>query len=161
MKKSIILIILVLIFCIPVVNSNVAFESVENSYEKPDGGYIGIPKINLNQIFLNNNNVDKNITVIEPSEYPDVENSLLILAGHSGTGAQAYFNNLYKLGKGEKIYISYNGKKYEYSIIDIYYQEKTGKINIYRYPDTTMLVLVTCTNNNSKMQTVYVAILDN
>ena len=78
MKKSIILIILVLIFCIPVVNSNVAFESVENSYEKPDGGYIGIPKINLNQIFLNNNNVDKNITVIEPSEYPDVENSLLI-----------------------------------------------------------------------------------
>ena len=123
----------------------------------PDYGYLNIPKINLNYMFFDNNNVDKNIIVLRPSEYPNVDNSLLILAGHSGNGKNAYFNNLYRLKKQDNIYITYNNIKYSYSVVDIYYQKKDGNIKIYKFKDTKTLILITCTNNNKNLQTVYVS----
>ena len=128
-------------------------------------GYLVIPKINLTKGFLDkravDNDVEKNIYVVEESDYPDVDKGNLIIAGHSGTGWKAFFNELYQLSINDTIYITYNNKKYIYQIVNIYQQEKTGKIAIYRNYDKTTLTLITCTNNVSGSQTVYIAELIN
>lgn len=124
-------------------------------------GYLEIPKINLNKCFVDikspDNNVEKNIYIVEGSSYPDVEKGNFIIAAHSGSGWKAFFNDLYKLSIGDSAIIKYNGKTYTYKITNIYDQEKTGTIAIYRNYNKTTLTLVTCTNNNNKSQTVYIA----
>lgn len=124
-------------------------------------GYLNIPKINLTKGFLDKrsteNDVEKNILVVEGSSYPDVERGNLILAGHSGTGWKAFFNDLYKLNEGDVAYVTYKNKKYTYKIVNIYTQPKIGTIAIYRNYDKTTLTLVTCTNNDSTTQTIYIA----
>ncbi len=124
-------------------------------------GYLEIPKINLNKGFVDikspDNNVEKNIYIVEGSSYPDVEKGNFIIAAHSGSGWKAFFNDLYKLSIGDSAIIKYNGKTYTYKITNIYDQEKTGTIAIYRNYNKTTLTLVTCTNNNNKSQTVYIA----
>ena len=128
-------------------------------------GYLTIPKINLKKGFLDMrselNNIEQNITVIEGSSYPDKEKGNFIIAGHSGSGWKAFFNDLYKLSTGDIAEISYKGKKYTYKIVNIYKQDKVGTIAIYRNYDKTTLTLVTCTNFDSKTQTVYIAELQN
>ena len=124
-------------------------------------GYLNIPKINLIKGFLdkrsNENDVEKNILVVEGSSYPDIDKGNLILAGHSGTGWKAFFNDLYKLNKGDVAYVTYKNKKYTYKIVNIYTQPKIGTIAIYRNYDKTTLTLVTCTNDDSTTQTIYIA----
>ena len=132
-------------------------DEVTNNYI----GYLTIPKINLKKGFLDyrstENDVEKNILVVNGSTYPDVEKGNLILAGHSGTGWKAFFNDLYKLAVGDQLIINYKNKVYTYNIVNIYKQDKTGKIGIYRNYEKTTLTLVTCTNNDSKTQTVYIS----
>lgn len=128
-------------------------------------GYLKIPKINLTKGFLDNrsseNDVEKNILVVEGSNYPDVDKGNFILAGHSGTGWKAFFNDLYKLSAGDTAKITYKDKTYTYQITNIYKQPKTGKLAIYRNYDKTTLTLITCTNNDSTTQTIYIAELIN
>ena len=127
-------------------------------------GYLTIPKINLKKGFLDkrspDNDVEKNILVVEGSSYPTKDKGNLILAGHSGTGWKAFFNDLYKLNKGDKAIITYKGKTYTYKITNIYTQPKVGKIAIYRNYDKTTLTLITCTNHDSTTQTIYIAELE-
>ena len=124
-------------------------------------GYLTIPKINLNKGFVDKrskeNDVEKNIMIIEGSTYPNVKKGNFIIAGHSGTGWKAFFNELYRLNIGDEAYVTYKGKKYTYKFTNIYKQPKTGKIAIYRNYDKTTLTLVTCTNNDDTTQTVYIA----
>ena len=128
-------------------------------------GYLNIPKINLTKGFLDNrsseNDVEKNILVVEGSNYPDVDKGNFILAGHSGTGWKAFFNDLYKLSAGDTAKITYKDKTYTYQITNIYKQPKTGTLAIYRNYDKTTLTLITCTNNDSTTQTIYIAELIN
>ena len=128
-------------------------------------GYLNIPKINLTKGFLDNrsseNDVEKNILAVEGSNYPDVDKGNFILAGHSGTGWKAFFNDLYKLSAGDTAKITYKDKTYTYQITNIYKQPKTGKLAIYRNYDKTTLTLITCTNNDSTTQTIYIAELIN
>ncbi len=128
-------------------------------------GYLTIPKINLTKGFLDKrsteNDVEKNILVVNGSNYPDTEKGNLILAGHSGTGWKAFFNDLYKLEVNDTVYVTYKNKKYIYSIVNIYTQPKVGKLAIYRDYDKTTLTLITCTNNDSTTQTIYIAELVN
>lgn len=128
-------------------------------------GYLTIPKINFTKGFLDyrspENNVDKNLLVIPESNYPNVKKGNFIIAGHSGTGWNSFFNDLYQLQIGDTAYITYQGKKYNYSIVNIYKQPKTGKLAIYRNYDKTTLTLITCTNFDSTSQTVYILELDN
>ena len=132
-------------------------EEVTNEYI----GYLIIPKINLTKGFLDvrstENDVEKNILVVEGSNYPDTDRGNLILAGHSGTGWKAFFNELYQLQVNDTAYVTYKGKKYVYRITNIYKQPKTGKLAIYRDYDKTTLTLITCTNNDSGTQTIYIA----
>ena len=136
-------------------------EEVTNEYI----GYLNIPKINLTKGFLDvrstENDVEKNILVVAGSNYPDTKKGNLILAGHSGTGWKAFFNDLYKLTNGDVAYVTYKGKKYTYQIVNIYKQPKTGSISIYRDYEKTTLTLITCTNWDSTSQTVYIAELVN
>ena len=136
-------------------------EEVTNEYI----GYLSIPKINLEKGFLDSrsteNDVEKNILVVDGSNYPDTERGNLIIAGHSGTGWKAFFNELYRLNVNDLAYVTYKGKKYTYSITNIYKQPKTGKLAIYRDYDKTTLTLITCTNNESTTQTIYIAELVN
>ena len=124
-------------------------------------GYLSIPKINLKKGFLDKrsseNDVEKNILVVEGSNYPDKDKGNLMLAGHSGTGWKAFFNDLYKLNKGDIAVVTYKGKTYTYKIVNIYTQPKVGKIAIYRNYDKTTLTLITCTNHDSTTQTIYIA----
>ena len=124
-------------------------------------GYLSIPKINLKKGFLDKrsteNDVEKNILVVEGSNYPDKDKGNLMLAGHSGTGWKAFFNDLYKLNKGDIAVVTYKGKTYTYKIVNIYTQPKVGKIAIYRNYDKTTLTLITCTSHDSTTQTIYIA----
>lgn len=124
-------------------------------------GRLEIPKIGLDRGFVSkdskDNNIDKNITIIKESQFPNVKGGNFIIAGHSGTGPLAFFNDLYKLTKGDRVYVHYNNKKYAYKIVNIYTQKKTGKIKLYRNKNKTTLTLITCTNNNKNTQTIYIA----
>lgn len=128
-------------------------------------GYLIIPKISLTKGFLDyrssENNVDVNILVVEGSNYPDTDKGNFIIAGHSGTAWNSFFNDLYQLVRDDEVYITYQGKKYIYKIANIYTQPKTGTLAIYRDYDKTTLTLITCTNNDSTTQTVYIAELIN
>ncbi len=128
-------------------------------------GYLTIPKINLNKGFVDKrskeNSVEKNIYIVDGSNYPDVDKGNFIIAGHSGTGWKAFFNDLYKLRKNDVAYVTYKGYKYTYKITNIYKQQKVGKIAIYRNYEKTTLTLITCTNYDSKTQSIYIAELIN
>ena len=95
-------------------------------------GYLIIPKINLTKGFVDRrsseNDVEKNIYIVDGATYPDVEKGNFIIAAHSGPGWQAFFNELYQLTIGDQIYVTYKGKKYTYQLTNVYKQEKTGKI---------------------------------
>lgn len=127
-------------------------------------GYLEIPKIKLKKGFVSkksrDNNVEKNIFIVDQSDYPDKEGGNFIIAAHSGSGWKAFFNNLYQLQREDQINVTYKNKKYIYKIADIYTQKKTGSIAIYRDYSKTTITLVTCTNNDDKTQTVYIAYLE-
>lgn len=127
-------------------------------------GYLEIPKIKLKKGFVSkkssDNDVEKNIFIVEQSTYPDQEKGNLIIAAHSGTGWKAFFNDLYQLEQGDDLYVTYKNKKYTYKLAEIYKQKKTGTIAIYRDYNKTTLTLVTCTNNDDTTQTVYIAYLE-
>ncbi len=113
-----------------------------------------IPKIDLKKgiysINSKNNNVDKNIMLLNESDMPDVINGNFILAGHSGTGYNAYFKDLKKLELGDSAYIYYKNNKYKYNLIDKYEVEKTGKALIIKDSDISALTLITCKDNEDK-----------
>lgn len=124
-------------------------------------GTLEIPKINVKKGFVDPsskyNDINYNVTIIETSVFPDVENGAFILAAHSGSGPLAYFKDLYKLKVGDKAYVSYKGVKYTYKIVKIYNQKKQGYVTIYRDINKTTLALITCTKGDKKSQTVYIA----
>ena len=128
-------------------------------------GYLEIPKLGFNRGFYNiaspENTVEKNIQVIEGSKMPNKKNGNLIIAGHSGTGWKAFFNDLYKLNIGDQAIVTYKDRKYTYQIENISKQAKTGTLTIKRNKNKTTLTLITCTNNDSTTQTIYVASLVN
>ena len=127
-------------------------------------GTLEIPKINLSKGFTSidspHNTVSKNVEVVKGSTYPDKVNGNFILAAHSGSSYLAYFKNLYQLTTGDVAYVNYQNKQYTYKIVNIYEQDKTGKIAIYRDQNKTCLTLVTCTKDKKDKQTVYILELE-
>lgn len=120
-----------------------------------------IPKLELKRGLVSKgtaaNNVSRNIMTLKESSYPNIEKGNLILAAHSGSGYNAYFRNLYKLNNKDIVNVYYNNVKYTYEIKNIYLQDKIGKLVIYRDKSKTTLTMITCTKNNRKKQTVYIA----
>lgn len=127
-------------------------------------GVLEIPTINFKRGFLEmndrNNKVNKNIQVLENSTMPDVENGLMVIAGHSGTGRTAFFKNLYKLKEKDTINIYYKNIKYIYEVINVYEEKKDGDIAIDKSSEST-LVLTTCSQSNKNKQVVVISKLVN
>ena len=123
-------------------------------------GILEISKLGIKKGFLNlespYNNVNKNVTLIEYSTMPDVENGNLILAAHSGNCWVCYFDKLYMLSVGDKAAVTYNGYKYTYELKNIYNVPKTGTVEVRRDPSKTVLTLITCTRGSDTEQTVYI-----
>ncbi len=124
-------------------------------------GVLEIPKIGLKRGFYNigsrYNNIQYNVTMVEGSTLPDVVNGNLILMAHSGDAYISYFAYLYRLNVGDYAYVTYNGHKYQYQIVNIYEVPKNGLVRIQRNYDRTSLTMITCTKNNDYTQTVYIS----
>ncbi len=124
-------------------------------------GYLEIPKISFKRGFYNLdsklNTVESNIEIIKGSDMPNVINGNLIIAGHSGTGWKAFFQNLYKLEINDELIVIYSGVNYKYKITNIYKEKNTGTVSIKRNYDKTTLTLITCTKDDSSTQTIYIA----
>ena len=128
-------------------------------------GVIEIPRIELKRGFYNTdspyNTIEKNVTMVQGSTMPDVDKGNLILMAHSGDAYISFFAYLYVLREGDNVYITYNGVKYHYRIVNIYYVEKNGMVLVTRDLEKTCLTLITCTKDDDKSQTVYIAELVN
>ena len=124
-------------------------------------GVLEIPKISLKRGFYNTdskyNNIEQNVSMITGSSMPDVLNGNLMLMAHSGDAYISFFAYLYRLKIGDTAYITYQGKRYKYQIVNIYTVPKTGKVAVYRDYNKTTLTLITCTKNDDTTQTVYIA----
>ena len=61
----------------------------------------------------------------------------------------------------DTIIIHYNNLKYVYKIDNIYNEEKTGTVRIFRNSNKTTLTLITCTKDDDYHQTIYISYLVN
>lgn len=124
-------------------------------------GVLEIPKIGLKRGFYNigsrYNNIQYNVTMVSGSTLPDVVNGNLILMAHSGDAYISYFAYLYRLNVGDYAYVTYNGRKYQYQIVNIYEVPKNGIVRIKRNYNRTSLTMITCTKDNDYTQTVYIS----
>ena len=148
------------------INVEVETDDVASDEVEPSGpakqyiATLAIPAISLRLGLVSPdsiyNNIESNITIIQPSSMPDVEKGNLIIAGHSGTGYLAFFRNLYKLQKGDQASITYQQKTYRYQLVNIYSEEKTGYVSIYRDRNKKTLTLITCTHDDDYNQSIYI-----
>ena len=123
-------------------------------------GVLEIPRIGLKRGFYNldskYNNIEYNVAMVQGSQMPDVAKGNLILMAHSGDAYISYFAFLHYLQIGNSAYVTYNGNKYTYNLVNKYDVEKNGTVKIVRSYDKTTLTLITCTKNSDTLQTVYI-----
>ena len=115
---------------------------------------IKIPKIGLEKGLCAKgtycNNVNRNIQILNESDYPDKEKGNVMLAGHSGSGRVSYFRKLDKLSQDDEVSIFYNDSEYKYKVVNQYNIEKNGTANIVRNAEKNTLTLITCRHNTNK-----------
>lgn len=118
-----------------------------------------IPSINLKQGVINStknfNSINYAISVDKHSNYPDKEGNFILYA-HSGNSSIAYFRNLNKVNINDKVYVYYNGIKYEYIITNKYDIKKTGSANIIKSNTDKYITLITCNPNKDGYQIVII-----
>lgn len=143
---------------------NVSYNTNTTSYVVDYSKYLGvleIPRIGLKRGFYGPdsryNNIRYNVTMVKGSSLPDVDKGNLILIAHSGTSYYSYFAYLYRLEVGDEVFVTYGGVKYTYRIVNIYYVEKNGLVNVRRDLNKTSLTMITCTKDNDYTQTVYIS----
>lgn len=142
-------------------NNEVIEENEQEDEEQPVQvnyeNYIGvleIKKINLKRGFYSktskNNNVNRNIQVLNESDMPNIENGNVIIAGHSGSSYVSFFRNLNKLDLYDEAIIYFEGKQYNYQLKNEYEIDKTGQAVIKRNKEKSVLTLITCKHNTNK-----------
>lgn len=124
-----------------------------------------IPSISLKKGFyglgIYSNTVSQNIQMLNKSDYPDVINGNVMLAAHRGNSRVSFFNKLDKTNDGDKVYLYYNGVKYEYILSTRYDINKTGTAKIVRDNNKNTITLITCKKNTNDKQVVYIGYLNN
>ena len=137
----------IIILIILITNNKVPTKNISNESSIDNNNYLIIEKINFKQQFFNkydeNNTIDKHIEILNESIMPDENNSIVIIAAHSGEGEIAYFNDLIYLNIKDELILYYKNKYYKYTIIEIYEESKTGYINIDKNIED-QLILTTC-----------------
>lgn len=127
-------------------------------------GTLEIPKIKLKRGFVSKespyNQINYAITILPSATYPDIEKGNFILVAHSGTAAISFFRNLYKLAINDVAYVEYNNVRYQYRLVTIYDEKKTGTVALRRDYNKTTMTLITCTYQDDTKQTVYVLELE-
>lgn len=133
----------------------IKIEKVKNVRSDDYLGIIEIPKINLQKRLYDinsyQNDVNKNIEILDSSDMPNVLGGNLILAAHNGNTSVGYLRNLHKLKLGDEVNISYNDVNYTYEITKIYDVLKTGKVNIKRDKSKTTITLITCLGSDRQL----------
>ena len=131
-----------------------------NTIKKENNEKIGvliIKKINLYQNLYQptskKNNVEENVTILEPSIFPNQKDSIMILAAHSGDASNSYFQDLDKLTKNDEIILVYKHKKYYYLVKEIWEEKKNGYINVNK-EKKNQLILTTCSPKKENIQLV-------
>ena len=141
---------------INIIEKPVIYQTQKIRRETPIGKLI-INKINLDEDLYSinsfNNNVNLHIKVLEDSTLPVEENSIMILAAHSGTGKIAYFEDLDELSLNDNIILIYNNKPYYYRVNNIWEEKKNGYIHVDR-EEKRQLVLTTCHPKKPKYQLI-------
>ena len=144
------------IFNIPITNPTKVSKTKTIMVEKPIGKII-IPKIGLEKPLYKmdseNNNIEKNVTILNESITPEQENSILFIAAHSGTSNVSFFNNLDQLQVEDEIELQYNNHTYYYQITNISEQTKDGYIRG-RRENKRQLVLTTCCPQKDNCQLI-------
>ena len=142
-----------------ILEQNQGKETIEEEQKKESNklkyiAVLKIPKIKLEKGLFERsskyNSVDYGIEILESSDSPEKENGNVILAAHAGTSSISYFKNLELLNIGDYATIIYNGKTYNYEIVDIYEVEKTGTVPIKRDENISSLTLITCKHKTNK-----------
>ena len=133
-------------------------QNLENSIQIDDSiGKLEIEKIKLKQklypINSPKNNIEKNVTILSYSEEPNIDNSIMFIAAHSGTGKLAYFKNLNKLKKNDIIKLTFKNNNYIYKVKDIWEIKKTGTIDVEK-ENSTQLILTTCSPTKENYQLI-------
>ncbi len=125
-----------------------------NTIKEKIQGVLEIPKIKLKKEFYdinsNENNVNKNIMILKESKMPNINNSILFIAAHSGNANISFFKNLDLLELDDNIIIHYQNKKYYYTVSKIYELKKDGTLTVNKNIHENMLVLTTCSKNKDK-----------
>lgn len=139
--------------------------SINSKYDSSKPIELPIAKIVINDINLNRNiyninskenNVDKNIQLLNGSVFPNNDNdSIIFLAAHSGNSSVSYFNNLYQLKRKKIINLYYNNYNYYYEVYNVFSEKKDGDIEINRIFDD-QLVLTTCDPINKDKQLILI-----
>lgn len=126
-------------------------------------GVLSIPYIDLKKGIYkkddDRNNIDENVTIHNKSNYPNEENSNLILMAHSGSGDNAYFNDLDNLNNDSLIEFYYNKVKYVYKIDNYYEIDKNGLASIKRNNTKKTITLITCSKKDKTKQLIYIGYL--
>ena len=165
LKKILIILIVIIIILI-----NLSIIKIDNNKEKiyinkpifindndNSIGYLKIDKINLNEKLYNinskENNIEKNITILKESIFPDKENSIIFIAAHSGVGKIAYFEKLDELNINDEVTLIINKKTYKYVVKEYWEEKKNGYINVNK-DNKKQLILTTCSPNKKNYQLV-------
>lgn len=120
--------------------------------ENPIGKII-IPSIQLEKplykIDSKKNNIDENVTILEGSKSPSIENGILYIAAHSGTAKNAYFNDLDQVKLEDEVIVEYEGIEYRYLVKDIKEQVKNGYIEGKREKKKQLILTTCCPHKNN------------
>lgn len=139
-------------------NSNFTIiETNEINYQQDQIGKIIIEKINIDEplfkIESSENTIEKHVTILKESIFPDQDNSIIFIAAHSGTGKIAYFEQLDQLEKNDIVTLIYQKKEYKYTVKNIWEEKKNGYINVNKEKDN-QLILTTCSPTKKNYQLV-------
>lgn len=172
MKKIYIVLGILLVFFLPIMKENSqiinntqkrdmdSYLKQEEKKNKKVFGVLEIAKIHLKnplyEQYSEENNVDKNIELLEETLSANEENGILILAGHSGNGPHAYFKNLDQITKEDSIYLHYQEEIIEYQLFKKEEVPKTGTVYLNNY-NFSVLALITCSKQKQNIQEVYYA----
>lgn len=137
MKKILLIVLLLTI-------SGCKQDIIKSSLNESFNDYYGIliiPSLDMTYGFydLDNelNDVSKNVTLIN-SNIPNT----YILAAHSGTGANAYFEPLKFIKESDEIYLKFENKTLKYVVKVVRSEKKNGKISIKK--EENQVILTTC-----------------
>lgn len=144
-------------------DTNEEIKQEETKEVEPEYDYIAvleIPAIDLRKgiVDINSayNDISYNVEIINPSDMPDIPNTNLILASHSGSSRVSFFKHLNRLNKGDLAIIYYKNVKYTYEVNSIENEYKNGTITIRRSNNKNTLTLTTCSPTDKTKQIVII-----